>query len=90
MAFGSTSGVSAWLMASNVLLLSLPPRWTVRGRGGIGDDLSLSKLETQTPGKRDEQQKKQKKRSSIDLPSRYVIEILTSRDRSGGAQPSCL
>lgn len=87
MAFCSTPGVSPWLMGYNMLHY-LRGLCTGRRRVGryIGGDLSLSKLETETPGKRDEQKNK---RSSIDLPSCYVIQILTSGDRSG-AQHSCL
>lgn len=85
MAFLCTPGVSPWLMGYNM------PRYlrgpcTGRGRrsgeaggGDIGGELSLSKLETECPRKRDEQKNKC---SSIDLPSCYVLQILTSWGRS--------
>lgn len=83
MAFLCTLGVSPRLMGYNMPRYLRGPctgrrRRARGGRGDIGGELSLSKLETECPRKRDE---RKNKCSSIALPSCYVLQILTSRVR---------
>lgn len=84
MAFLCTPGLSLVDGLQHAALSPRPLHWTGEeewggGGGDIGSELSLSKLETECPGKRDEQKNKC---SSIDLPSCYVLQILRSWGRS--------